>query len=90
MFILNCLVTYKSNPDLDRALSASSSASVLARWPSQNQLSYALRSALAVLKEVRTTRAVLPPASSQAWAAVPVPRTSQTRHSATIGEFCKE
>ena len=74
-----------SNPDLDRALSASSSASVLARWPSQNQLSYALRSALAVLKEVRTTRAVLPPASSQAWAAVPVPWTSQTRHSATFG-----
>ena len=45
----------------------------------------ALRSALAVLKEVRTTRAVLPPASSQAWAAVPVPWTSQTRHSATFG-----
>ena len=32
---------------------SSSSASVLARWPSQDQLSYAIRSALAVLKESR-------------------------------------
>ena len=44
----------------------------------------ALRSALAVLKEVRTTGAVLPPVRSQAWAAVPVPWTSRTRHSTTI------
>ena len=44
----------------------------------------ALRSALAVLKEVRSAGAVLPPVRSQAWAAVPVPWTSRTRHSGTI------
>ena len=37
----------------------------------------ALRCALAVLKEVRTTGAVLPPARSQAWVAVRVPGTSR-------------
>ena len=37
----------------------------------------ALRSALAVLKEVRSAGAVLPPVRSQAWTAVRVPGTSR-------------
>ena len=44
----------------------------------------ALRSALAVLKEVRSAGAVLPAVQSQAWAAVRVPGTSRTRHSTIV------